>query len=395
MPPAAGSSEPLQSFRIHWLSVPERRRQQKRYPGKRTGVFSSCRRQRSEMRKAMKKVTIQDIADALGVSRNTVSKAINNSDGLAEATREKILQKAVEMGYKQFSYFQAFSANTNRISGSAGFQGEIALLTSKFLNQSHFASLMLDKFQREISQLGYTLNTHRVSSDELARGVLPPTFSTERTSGILCIEMFDFKYDEMLCSLGLPILFVDGPVKSWGRSLPADQLYMENTDCVISFVVEMLSRGYKRIGFIGNPRHCHSFFERYSAFRTAMLMEGYPVRNEDIVMANDREQMEQQLAGMKSLPDLYVCANDFVALDAIRALEALGKSVPGDVMLCGFDDSAESRTSRPPLTTCHIHTQTMAFSAVQLLLTRMQEPSLDYRIVHTQTDLIYRASTEK
>ena len=52
----------------------------------------------------MKKVTNQDIADALGVSRNTVSKAINNSDGLADATREKILQKAVEMGYKQFSY---------------------------------------------------------------------------------------------------------------------------------------------------------------------------------------------------------------------------------------------------------------------------------------------------
>ena len=51
-----------------------------------------------------KKVTIQDIADALGISRNTVSKAINNSGGLADATREKILQKAIEMGYKQFSY---------------------------------------------------------------------------------------------------------------------------------------------------------------------------------------------------------------------------------------------------------------------------------------------------
>ena len=47
-----------------------------------------------------KKVTIQDIADALGISRNTVSKAINNSEGLAEATKEKILQKAVEMGYR-------------------------------------------------------------------------------------------------------------------------------------------------------------------------------------------------------------------------------------------------------------------------------------------------------
>ena len=60
----------------------------------------------------MKKVTIQDIADALGISRNTVSKAINNSDGLADATREKILQKAVEMGYKQFSYVASLSGNS-------------------------------------------------------------------------------------------------------------------------------------------------------------------------------------------------------------------------------------------------------------------------------------------
>ena len=55
----------------------------------------------------MKRVTIQDIADELGVSRNTVSKAINNADGLSEATREKILRKAIEMGYKHFSYISA------------------------------------------------------------------------------------------------------------------------------------------------------------------------------------------------------------------------------------------------------------------------------------------------
>ena len=59
----------------------------------------------------MKKVTIQDIADALGISRNTVSKAINNSEGLADATRERILQKAVEMGYKQFSYVASLSGS--------------------------------------------------------------------------------------------------------------------------------------------------------------------------------------------------------------------------------------------------------------------------------------------
>ena len=59
------------------------------------------------------KVTIQDIANELQLSRNTVSKAINNTGVLADATREKILRKAAEMGYKQFSYLPIFDGNSN------------------------------------------------------------------------------------------------------------------------------------------------------------------------------------------------------------------------------------------------------------------------------------------
>ena len=86
----------------------------------------------------MKKVTIQDIADALGISRNTVSKAINNSEGLADATRERILQKAVEMGYKQFSYVASLSGSgiprpvpADPLEPPAA-SGEIALFTTNF-----------------------------------------------------------------------------------------------------------------------------------------------------------------------------------------------------------------------------------------------------------------------
>ena len=67
--------------------------------------------------------------------------------------------------------------------------------------------------------------------------------------------------------------------------------------------------------------------------------------------------------------------------------------LPEDVRILGFDDAPESRISRPALSTVHIHTQVMAFSAVQLLVSRMKEPSLDYRTIHTQTDLILREST--
>ena len=344
-----------------------------------------------------KKVTIQDIADALGISRNTVSKAINNSDGLAEATREKILQKAVEMGYKQFSYVSTLSniktAAANPFPEVTGYVGEIALLTSTFLTQSHFASTMLDKFQQEISQLGYTMNTHRVTDLNLQELSLPATFVQERVSAIVCIEMFDLTYDRMVCELGIPVLFVDGPAKRCGESLSADQLYMDNTTEITRFVYDMLRAGHRRIGFIGDYDHCQSFFERYTAFRCAMLMAGVSVDENDCLASNRMEDIYEKIRQWESLPDVFICANDFVAWDTMNALSSIGKSVPEDVRILGFDDSPESRMSRPPMSTIHIHTQIMAFSAVHLLITRIREPSLDYRILHTETELIYRQTT--
>ena len=107
---------------------------------------------------------------------------------------------------------------------SAGGPGEIALFTTMFLNQSHFASLMLDKLQCDLSRLGYTLNTHRVTAEDRASMALPGTFVRERSAAVVCVEMFDRRYDEMVCDLGLPVLFVDGPAKLAGEALPADQL---------------------------------------------------------------------------------------------------------------------------------------------------------------------------
>ena len=224
---------------------------------------------------------------------------------------------------------------------------------------------------------------------------LPITFRQEQVRAIVCIEMFDRAYDEMVCELGLPVLFVDGPAKLGGFSLPADQLYMDNTTEIARFVSETLREGRRRIGFIGNYEHCQSFFERYLAFRGAMLMAGEPVEERYCIRHDHQNEIREKLAALDTLPDVFICANDFVAGDAMLALWALGKSVPEDVCILGFDDSTESRRSRPTMSTVHIHTQIMAFTAVQLLMNRIREPSLDYRTVYTQTDLICRDSTRR
>lgn len=343
------------------------------------------------------KITIQDIADALGVSRNTVSKAINNADGLAEATRERVLQKAAEMGYKQFSYVQALRRGIGS-PDAAPQQGvevrEVALLTSMYVTGSHFASTMLDRLQRELQQLGYRINTYQVRREDLAARTLPFSFDPEQVSAVVCVEMFDWDYDMMLCELGLPILFIDGPVRKGGRSLPADQLYMDSASEIRRLVGGMLEKGVRRIGFVGDFEHCESFYERYLAVCCSLLMAGVPVEERFIIPELSSAGILRRLQELEDLPELFVCANDFVAYDTLQALQALGKSVPEDVMLAGFDDAPESRIPVPQFTTVHIHTQVIAYSAAQLLISRIASPSLDFRKVFTESELICRESTK-
>jgi len=338
----------------------------------------------------MKKVTIQEIANELGVSRNTVSKALNNTGGLAEATCERILKKAVEMGYKQFSYLKT----ADDVRNAEQEKGEIALLSGKAFVSDYFIPKMLDRLKKEFLRYGYHhLSTYLVEEENIRQQTLPSAFDPGRVQGVICVELFNRTYDEMLCSLGLPILFVDGPNKRDGIDLPADQLYMDSASPVTRLVNDLLAQGWRRIGFIGDYEACQSLFERYTAFRFSMLMAGAPVEKRFCIQTSALEEIETALAPLSDLPDAFICADDLVATEAIHALRKLGKSVPGDVQICGFNDSPNSRIITPTLTTVHIHTEVMAATAIQLLLSRIDEPGLDCRTVHTQTQLIYRNST--
>ena len=344
-----------------------------------------------------KKVTIQDIADELGLSRNTVSKALNNAPGLADDTRERIIQKAMDMGYKQFAFLaseQALRA-TGLPEPLAGAPNEMALLTTRFLDRDHFASLTLDALQNDLSRRGYVLNTHRVTTQDIASLELPLTVKLDKVAAFVCIEVFDRDYADMICNLDIPALFMDGPAKLDGYRLRSDQIYMNNSEEIKRLVYETVARGITRIGFIGDWSHCQSFLERYEAFRIAMIHAHASVDEAHCIKANKAARIQNVLSSLDELPEFFVCANDFVAFEAQRALRKLGLNVPDDIMLSGFDDSSASRHWIPSLTTIHIHTQSIAYSAMQLLVTRLQEPTLEYREVYANTDLIYRDSTRR
>ena len=310
-----------------------------------------------------KRVTLQEIADALGMSRNTVSRALNNSGSVSSETRSKICQMATAMGYKQFSLVDTADTASSTLLALKDGKTEIALFTQAFPGSSHSGNKILDAFQHKIDAIGYKLSINIIRDYEINNLCFPTNINVDNIAGIICMELFSKEYCEFLCRQNIPLLFVDTPL-SQRCSLNADVLYMENLSSVYHMLEAMINNGCKKIGFVGDRFHCQSFYERWQA-----------------------------IASLKELPDLFFCANDFLAMSMIKALRLLGKSVPGDIRICGFDDAPEANLIEPSLTTIKIHSSSMGYTAAELLLARISNPVMPYKKTYIETDIMYREST--
>jgi len=341
-----------------------------------------------------KKITVQDIADELGMSRNTVSKALNNTGLLAETTKSKIIQKAIEMGYKQFTYM-----NTSPASSKPIVNKDIALLTCSMPNSTHFGSNLLSGFEKKISNLGYRLSMYMIRDNELNSSTLPFNFNPELIDGIICIEMFDKHYSKLICDLGIPTLFIDSSSNLENEPLSSDILLMESYHNIYSITKNLINHNITNIGFVGDIFHCQSFYERWQGFCSALSNSGISLDINNSILENDREPynnaewLGNKIVQIPALPQAFICANDFIAIDIIKALKYKNISVPDDILVCGFDDSTESRLIEPHITTVHIPSYEMGDIAANLLLSRMENPSLPFRTMYVRTSTKYREST--
>ncbi|MGZ0039927.1 substrate-binding domain-containing protein [Paenibacillus ottowii] len=338
------------------------------------------------------KVTIQDIADALGISRNTASKAINGSDSIPVDTRNKVIKKAIELKYKQFAYVETDSIIPKN-------QGNIALFTCNLPNSSHFGSFLISGLEKRISAEGYNLSIHIVRENETQAGILPNNFEASKVDGIICIEMFDPQYSELVTSLGLPTIFIDCSVDIFYPDLKADLLLMENEHSVYSVTKSLIDRGLTRIGFVGDYKHCKSFNERWVGYNRALIEAGLSVDLSSCIIDQDRnyfsesDWMDKQLEGISVLPSAFVCANDFIAVSVMKALKNKNLKIPEDIAVFGFDNAPESRIVEPHLSTVHIYNNEMGVTAAEMLLARVKDPSRPYQITHIRTEPIFREST--
>jgi len=340
---------------------------------------------------ANKRVTMQNIADACGLSRNTVSKVFNGRGAVPPATRALILQKAVELGY-------GLPAE-ERPAASPQAGGSIALLTNHMPAAHHFGTHFVTTFTNQICRVGYTLKMFEISAGELSKKQLPPHFIPENTAGIVAIELFDADYLNMICELGLPTVVIDSPVHSLIHLYPCDFVSMENVAGINEVMKRLIAIGARRIGFVGDKEHCGSFYERWFGYRMALEKAGLKLDEHLCILApdsspyNDPDWLIAQMNRMSALPDAFVCANDYLAIHLMSAIKKMGLAIPDDIMVTGFDGTSQSALVEPALTTIQIPSVEIGRMSADILLARIRSPELPYSWTHIRTDPVWREST--
>lgn len=343
-----------------------------------------------------KRVTMQEIADACGLSRNTVSKIFNGRGGVPDATRDFVLSKAQELGYHQITDNAAPSSPASSTQNQ-----NIALLTHSKPSLHNFGSLFITNFTDQICRSGYNLKIFEISAADYKKKTLPSHFSLDEISGIIMIELFDRDYTEMVCDLGLPVLLVDSFAHAPRELMHCDLVYMENYASTIALTSRMIENGAKTLGFVGDAHHCNSFSERWMGFQTALERQHIPLDPSLCIMADDSEPygevdwMLSKLNALPKIPDAFVCVNDFIAIRVMRALRIKGLSIPKDVMITGFDGTNEAEVVDPPLTTAKIPAADIGRISADMLLERIAAPKLPYRCIFVKSIPIWRDSVRK
>lgn len=343
----------------------------------------------------MKKVTIQDVAKELQLSRNTVAKALNNSDTVAYETRYLVVQRAFEMGYTKLS---SVVMNEFKLKNKSDETKTIVVLTRREI--SIFWNKIIMGISDELNKRSYKLQLSFIS-DEEERNLIVPIDFQEAIDGILVLSVFSDEYVKRIKLRNVPIVFLDMPAYGLEYMDYGDVVYSEGFHSTKKIVKHLTAQGISKIGFIGDITYCKTIKDRYEGYLSG-LKEAEIAIDESIIIGSHQEkryyvpeEVKWALSQMKEIPEAIVCANDDIALDVIRNLKARGIMVPEDVAVTGYDNVEEMAQVEPFLTTVRVGNQRLGKRLVKQLLTRFENPDFPYEVSAIGVEIIFRQSSNK
>ncbi|MCX4094605.1 LacI family DNA-binding transcriptional regulator [Nocardia sp. alder85J] len=310
-----------------------------------------------------KAITSYDVARRAGVSQSTVSRAMRGDPRVIEETRDRIRALAAEMGY--VPHLTARNLITRRSSSIAVVSGDLRnpsypalvnTLQERFADHDYRVLLMNDRTDGTLEKDIQALR------GGLVGGVV---FISARLDSPIVSEMIDWK-------IPLVILNRDVDGSQAGR---VDRVTSDNIGGGRLVAHRLLAMGHRRIGLISGPLDNSSVKLREGGFREALARNGFPL-DEELVHRGEVDAATGFEGGARLLrrdrpPTALFCITDFVAYGTLDAAARLGRRVPADVSVVGYNDLDASSWSMFDLSTVRQPLEAMAIAAAELLLARI------------------------
>lgn len=304
------------------------------------------------------KSTIKEIAKSAGVSVSTVSRVLNNRSYVDPRTRERVTKVILQMNYTP-------NANAKLLRQLES--NNVAVIVRGVKNI--FFSGILEEFHKYIPETGLSLVPHYIDEDADEIAAAQRVYAEHKVRGIVFLGGYHEGRADILRRLPVPCVF---------STVSAEGVNAENVSSVCvddrmgarRAADYILERGHKRIVILGaNPESSYTAKRRYMGLKDSFSAHNMDIsRTKQLISSFSFESAYEQINGcMEDDYTAVIAMSDTMAIGAMRALWAKGRSVPEDVSVIGFDGIDLANFTVPPLTTIRQPRELLARKSIELL----------------------------
>lgn len=337
------------------------------------------------MAKINKKTNLEDIANTAGVSKATVSNALNNKNGVSEETKKIILKLAKDMGY-------------HRPNKRKNLKQTIRIILYKrhgyVFADTPFFSNLIEGIQKECQLENFEMMITHVTRGEEDYKKIIENIKNDDTSGylILATEMFEEDLQEFK-GLDKPVIILD----SYFKHEDFDFVVINNFDGSYKAANYLIQKGHVNIGYLHSSVYINNFHYRKIGFLDALKANQIEIKPEyqfdlEPTLEGSYKDMKKLLKKNPDLPTAFFADNDIIAFGAMKALQEKGIRLPEDVSLIGFDDMPYCQISTPKMTTVKVFKQYFGSLAIKRLIEKIHKDEPANQKIEVNTHLVERES---
>ncbi len=333
------------------------------------------------------RATLADVANAVGVSTATVSKALNGRGDIAAQTRDRVLAAVAELGYRPTT-----------VSGGASTRRAIAVVFD--VPASPYILGVLQGVLAAATETHVDLLT-RLAPPRASRGqraVARDWVLEQQASGVTGIIGLTLSAPDALIdaasNASLPFVIVDPVDTSHARMVSVGSSNWAGARTATEHLIDL---GHRRIAWIGGPETSTAARDRLYGYQAALDAAGIAVdpsliRADHFTVSTGAIHARDLLTAPEP-PTAIMAADDEIAVGVLATAHELGVRLPEDLSVTGFDDTPQAAWTTPPLTTVHQHLEGMGAMAVQTLRVMAEGQHPSSRHVELATSLTVREST--